>query len=56
MLDKDHLTATAAELLDQEHLIGITPRQAIWHRDEEDLKGAFRYKIAQAVKRRAIKA
>jgi hypothetical protein len=56
MLDKDNLTATAAEFLDQEHLVGITPRQAIWHCDEEDLKGAFCYEIAQAVKRRAIQA
>jgi len=55
MLDKDDCAATAAEFFDQEYLIGITPREAIRYGNEEDLEGAFRHEITQAVKRRAIK-
>jgi len=42
---KDDLAATAGELLDQQHLIGIPVGEAIRHRHQQHLKGPFRGQI-----------
>src|SRR5918993_5274744 len=56
MLQECHLAAGAAELFEQQDLVGVTPRQAIRAQHRDELDGAVTDRVAQGVEAGPIEA
>ena len=53
-VEEGDLDAGAAELLEQQHLVGVAARQAVGREHRDDLDGGVAHRVAQAVEARAI--
>jgi hypothetical protein len=55
VLQEGHLTSCLTELLEQEHLVCITPRQAVGAQHGNVLDGTVADDVAQSIKARSVK-
>jgi len=49
MVQERHRAAGATELLEQQHLVGVAPGQAVWAQHRDELDGAVAHRVAQGV-------